>query len=385
MRQLLIVVLLMTGLASISCSHRFKYTDEFASRPSAWPLYRGNLEAKGASPDGSFSGSLNLLWSDKYGYRPAAPLTIYHDHLVVTTTAKRVHFLNTADGSLYGKLRLTGTGQTAVVMQDSMLYVALSPIKNRVEAINLANRKTIWKVPVKDAAPAPIILNDRLIISSSDGTVAALELATGNHLWDFTGSGRFVAPAAYSDGIIFQPSDNGRIFAISDSTGKSLFEVKLDGPLVGGVAVADLLYVASMTGEVYGIQTGDGIVRWQTRLNGPIWTAPALSDDLVVIGHSGGEIVALSRNNGSLVWKYPIVDVVKASPLLVGQYVVAGTMSGKLVVLNVRDGSLVSQTEVIGAIAFPPVTDGTRIFDATQSGRILCYGDEHAQLTQDRQ
>jgi outer membrane protein assembly factor BamB len=106
---------------------------------------------------------------------------------------------------------------------------------------------------------------------------------------------------------------------------------------------------------------------------------------LVVIGHSGGEIVALSRNNGSLVWKYPIVDVVKASPLLVGQYVVAGTMSGKLVVLNLRDGSLVSETDVTGAIAFPPVTDGTRIFVATQSGRILCYGDEHAQLTQDRQ
>ncbi|MBK7143445.1 MAG: PQQ-binding-like beta-propeller repeat protein [bacterium] len=379
------VSLLLFVLLAVSCSSRVKYTQEFAERSSAWPYHRGDLQSSGAAAEANFSGKLNLLWSDKYGYRPAAPLTVYHGHLVVTTTGKRVHFYDVANGSLYGKLRLSGTGQTAVQMQDSLLFIGLSPARNRVDAINLKTRKTIWRAPVKDAAPAPIILNDRLIISSSDGTVSALELTTGKHLWDFSGSGRFVAPIAYSDGRIFQPSDNGHLFALADSTGELLYEVKLDGPLVGGVAIADLLYVASMTGEVYGIQAETGTVLWQTRLKGPIWNAPAISGDMIILGHSGGEIVALSRNNGALIWSYPIVDVVKASPLLVGQFVVAGTMSGKLVVLNSHDGSHVAETEVTGAIAFPPVTDGTRIFVATQSGRILCYGDEHAQLTQDRQ
>lgn len=86
-----------------------------------------------------------------------------------------------------------------------------------------------------------------------------------------------------------------------------------------------------------------------------------------------------------MIWNYPIIDVVKASPLLVGQFVVVGTMSGKLVVLDKTDGVKVAETEVTGAISFPPVTDGSRIFVATQSGRILCYGEQHEQLTEDRQ
>lgn len=380
-----VTLLILLSLAMLSCTSRFKYSDQFAAGSTTWPNYRGDLAASGAAPSADFSGQLDLLWEDKYSYRPAAPLTVYHDHLVVTTTGKRVHFYNTESGDLYGRLRLAGTGQTAVLMQDTLLYVGLSPQRNRVDAINLKSRKAIWRVPVKDASPAPIILNDRLIISSSDGTVFCLDLKTGDQIWNFAGKGRFVAPLAYGDGRIFQPSDNGSLYAIDASTGDLAYEVKLDGPLVGGVAVSDLVYVASMSGEVYGIQANSGTVLWQTRLKGPVWTSPAVNDEMIVIGHSGGEIVALSRNNGSLVWSYPIVEVVKASPLLVGQYVVAGTMSGKLVVLNAQDGTVVSETKAVGAIAFPPVTDGTRIFVATQSGRILCYGDEHAQPTQDRQ
>lgn len=384
MRQILLTICI-AGLMATSCAKRFHYTDEFAKQPSVWPFYRGDLQARGVWPDGSYSGKLQLLWTDKISYRVAAPLTIQHGHLVVPTTGKKIQFYNAANGTMFGQIRLNGTVQTAVLVKDSLLFAALSPNRNRVEAINLATRKTIWRAPVKDAALAPIILNDRLIISSGEGTLYALELATGHRVWDFSGAGRFTAPIAYGDGRIFQPSDDGTLYALSETTGEKLYEVKLDGPLVGGAAVSDIVCIASMTGTVYGLKAEDGTILWQIKLNGPIWTTPAIDDDLIVIGHSGGEVIALNRQDGSMIWQYPIIEVVKASPLLVGQYVVVGTMSGKLVVLNKSDGVKVAETKATGAIAFPPVTDGSRIFVATQSGRILCYGEQHEQLTQDRQ
>ncbi len=382
-RQCLILIVL--GLAAASCAPRFNYTDEFAKAESAWPYYRGDLQSRGAYPESAYNGKLQLLWSDKFSYRIAAPMTIQHDRLVVPTTGKRIHFYNTSDGSMFGQLRLHGTGQTAIVLKDTLLYSALSPHRNRVEAINLKTRKAIWRVSVKDAAPAPIILNDRLIISSGDGILYALDALTGHRIWDFKGAGRFTAPTAFADGRIYQPSTDGTLYALSDSTGEKIWEAKLDGPLVGGAAIADIVCIASMTGNVYGLDPADGTILWQTALNGPVWTTPSIDDDLIVIGHSGGEVVALNRQDGTMIWNYPIIDVVKASPLLVGQFVVVGTMSGKLVVLDKTDGVKVAETEVTGAISFPPVTDGSRIFVATQSGRILCYGEQHEQLTEDRQ
>jgi outer membrane protein assembly factor BamB len=374
----------MTGLLVVSCAKRFHYTEEFARQASVWPFYRGDLQARGVFPDGSFSGKLDLLWSDKFGYRAAAPLTIQHGHLVVPTTGKKIHFYDLEDGSMFGRLRLKGTGQTAVLVKDNLLFTALGPIKNRVEAIDLTTKKTIWRAAIKDAAPAPIIVNDRLIIGSGEGTLYALELATGHRVWDFSGDGRFTAPIAYSDGRIFQPSDDGTLYALSDTTGEKLYEVKLDGPLVGGAAISGIVCIASMAGNVYGLNAEDGAILWQNKLAGPIWTTPAIDDDLIVIGHSGGEVIALSRLDGTMVWQYPIIEVVKASPLLVGPFVVVGTLSGKLIVLDKTDGAKVAEAKAPGAIAFPPVTDGSRIYVATQSGRILCYGEQHEQLTQDR-
>lgn len=375
-----------TLLVVASCTKRFKVDQAYFQQPSSWPYHRGDLQAHGSwSDSASFNGKLDILWEDKYGHKPSAPLTMYHGSLVVPTTGKRIRFYDAESGHEMGEIKLKGIGQTSVLVDDSLLFVALAPTRNRLEAISLESRKVRWRQPIKDAASAPIIVNDRLIISSSDGYLKAIDPKTGNHLWQYTGEGRFTAPISYGDGRIFQPADNGYLYVIAANSGRLLYRVKLTGPIASAAVVTDIVYVGTTDGELFGLRASDGSVLWHKQVGGPIWGAPAVSEDLLVVGHSAGEVQALNRYDGSPVWKFPTVEVIKASPLIVGQYVIVGSMGGKLWVLNRDDGTVVSQGDVTGAIAFPPVTDGERVYVATQSGRIISYGERHEPLSEDRQ
>lgn len=381
-----ILLLAIVLMIAASCTPRFKADSEYYKQPSSWPYHRGNMEAHGNWEDSAaFNGKLDLVWQDKYGHKPAAPLTMYHGSLVVPTTGKRVRFYDADSGDEMGEVKLKAVGQTSVLMKDSLMFVALAPPRNRLEATRLSNRKILWKQPVKDATSAPIIVNDRLIIGSSGGYLLAMDPESGKHRWRFTGEGRFIAPLSYGDGRIFQPTDNGTLYAVAAETGRMLYKVALDGPLASAAVVTDIVYVGTTDGQLYGLRAEDGSILWQKQIGGPIWGAPAVTEDLVIVGHSAGAVIGLNRFDGSQVWRFPTVEVIKASPLVVGRFVIVGSMGGKLWVLNRDDGTVVSQGEVTGAVAFPPVTDGDRVYVATQSGRIACYGERDEQPSEDRQ
>jgi len=369
------LILILLSLAA--CSARYRIDRDSLSIPSPWPFARGSVSGLGAVDSGDFPGRLDVIWKTKSGDKPAGPLTIYHGALVYPGTKKKVRFYDLVSGENLGILRTKGIPQTGVVMSDSLAFFCLSPKRNRLYAVDLVNQRVLWRASVKDAAPGSIILSNRLLISSGEGTLIAVDTETGETAWRFTAEGRFVASASAGSGNVFQPSDRSVLHVLSPEDGHEILRVETDGPLVSAVAVADLVYAADVRGHVYAIDPDSGRIIWRVKLEGPIWTTPVVLRDRVFVGHSGGWLVALDAASGRQLWRFETGEVIKASPLALDSYVVVGTMGGRLLLLDASNGRLLAKQQLRGAIAFPPVTDGRRVFVATQLGRIAAFGEQH--------
>lgn len=160
---------------------------------------------------------------------------------------------------------------------------------------------------------------------------------------------------AYGGGKLFVSSGFGILSALDPATGAVLWEQDLDSSGTGTPTVAgDLVYVISGDATAWAIDTSNGRVRWQmtatpdrnTLLGGP---APAISDDLVIFGHSSGEIQAVNRTGGIQTWgalvagrrmgfAKSVVGDISGDPVVAGGRVYVGVQSGVTVALDAETG-----------------------------------------------
>ena len=377
MRKVATVLVLSVLLLAGGCSRKYVLKRDLLGTDSPWPYSRGELSSLGSVPGGSFNGRLDPVWESHTGGKPLGPLTIHHGALTFPDAKKQVSFYDTKSGGFLGRIKCKGVPTGGATIGDSLAFVGLAPKKERVFGYNLLKKDMLWKRDVKDASPGSIIVGNSLIVSSGNGSVVAFRTDSGDELWSFRAGGKFVAPASYADGRIYQPGDNGVLHVLSTEDGTELYADTLDGALVSPVAIADLTYVTDLKGNVYGLEPQTGERVWTTKLSGPLWTAPTLRDERVYVANTGGVIVALEATNGRQIWQYDAGEVVKTSPLAIGNYVVIGTAGGKIISLDAEDGQEVSRAQVRGSIDFAPVTDGTRIYVATSKGKIACFGEAY--------
>ena len=372
---ILIAALLATAL--LSCAKRYHLSREALAVPSAWPVFRGSYSGVGAKPLGAFGGKFNLLWENSSNDKPAGPLALSHGKLAYSGTRRKIKFYDLKSGAYLGRIKSVGVPQTGLAVADSLAFFAVSPKKSGLYGVNLLRGKRFWNRPVKDAAAGSIIGENRLFVSSNEGVLSAYDLE-GETLWRFEDSSRFTTGPSYADGKLFQPSDRHGLLVLSADDGSELHRIKVDGPMVSAVAVWDLAYGVDVLGNVYAIDYDQGSIVWQTKLDGPIWTAPVYVDGRVFIGHSGGGVEALDAATGKRVWRVDLNEVIKASPVMAGKYLIVGTMTGRLFAIDADDGTIADERQLDGAIATSPVTDGSRVIVATESGTIVCFGEANA-------
>ncbi len=372
---ILCLLLLISG-----CARRFRLTPEQLARDSAWPFFRADLQGTGSVEDAGFEGRLDLLWERSFGEKPAGPLTVSHGVLICPGSKRKIRFYETATGDYLGHFRPKRAAQTGLALLDSLAYFGTTLPSERVDCVNFINRDRVWHQDLKDAAPGTIIVDNRLIVASSVGLLWAYDAFTGRPLWSHKVDDRLVAGPVSDGRRIYQPVAGGVLLALAPEDGRVLFQIDLKTPLTSSVAVSDLIYVAGFSGDVFALDPVDGRIVWRSRLDGNIWTAPAIADGRVFVGLSSGTLVALDAGEGNELWRYRTDEVIKAAPVAIGEFVVFGTMGGKLFSLYAADGKLADRRQLRGAIAAAPVTDGQRIFVATERGEIACFGKTDDQI-----
>jgi outer membrane protein assembly factor BamB len=241
----------------------------------------------------------------------------------------------------------------------------------------------IGEVP---AGSSPFVAGNTVVVAASDGTVAALDAATGRDVW----RGSAGAPAVTgvgSDGkvaaVITRDND-----LVALEAGKQLWKAKLPAkaftaPFVAGERVFVLL--ADRSVHAFDGLNGRKLWTQQRTVTEPLvlskaGTILAVGDTLVV--GQGGRLVGINPGNGSIRWEVPIAsprgtnDVERLVDLVgsvsrIGGVVCARAFQAAVGCVNAANGTLLWTKPANGSEGING--DANLVFGTEADGKLIAW------------
>ncbi|MDE0875369.1 MAG: outer membrane protein assembly factor BamB [Porticoccaceae bacterium] len=193
-------------------------------------------------------------------------------------------------------------------------------------------------------------------------------------------------PTASSD-TVFAADYEGQITALDVGTGNVLWQAQLDVPVTGGVGYgAGLVMVGTVEGEVFTLDANDGSVLWNSQVSSEVLSSPKSNGEIVVVHSIDNKIAVLDAKTGEEIWQHdgdaPILSVRGTSESIVtNNMVLSGFDSGKLIAFSPDNGSIIWETrlalptgrtelERMVDIDGEPLLVGDVIYSVTYQGRV---------------
>ncbi len=203
----------------------------------------------------------------------------------------------------------------------------------------------------------PAVDNQTAYTASTDGSVTAIQLASGNKLWQTDTDTALTTGTAADSGIVVVGSRHGDIFALSESTGKIRWKTTINGELLANPAIGQgHVIVKTIDGTVRSLDASTGKTEWSQQQAEPTLilrasSTPVITNNAVLAGFANGNLVKMSLNTGVMQWMQPIatpdgifpiermIDI-DANPVVYHQRVFAATYQGNISSLSLDSGEV---------------------------------------------
>jgi outer membrane protein assembly factor BamB len=257
--------------------------------------------------------------------------------------------------SLLGLLLLSGCGRIATpqgwaapVAVDNTILVTLQRAK--LTAIDQQTNQQTWQFPAKDAKNidlkaiygTPVVGDGRVYVGGFDGTLYALDLATGDVLWQQKTDAAIVGGAALADGTVYVGSSDNKLYAFDATSGASrwpAFETQGD---IWSTPVVDqgTVYVTSMDKRLYALDAATGQPKWAKpfEANGAMPSTPALDGDRLYVGALDNRLYALDKATGEVAWSFKADNWIWCEPLVANGVVYVGGLDQHVYALDAAAG-----------------------------------------------
>lgn len=237
------------------------------------------------------------------------------------------------------------SGNIYVLSQDNQMF-ALSQTDG---AVIWQQSGTLESQGVFGVA-APASAQGTVVVGYSSGELGAYRYENGRSLWSDTLSRSTISTSVSSladidaepvidEGRVYAVGQGGRMAAIELATGQRLWEQNVAGISTPWVA-GEWLFVVTDDARLIAIARGTGKIRWIAQLpawrdeedkKGPIsWTGPVLAGDRLWLANSRGQLVSASPTDGSVGATVELDGAVSLSPIVANNMVYVLTDKGKL-------------------------------------------------------
>lgn len=324
------------------------YTIDVEAEVRAHDLASGELIWRRALPDPGTE--------EDDGYLLGGGLAFGTDgRLYATTGFAKVIALDAATGDELWREAVDAPVRAAPTVNSGRVFVVT--VDNHTVALAAQNGRKLWthagapEMASLLGAPAPAVDQGAVIVAYSSGELFALRIETGAVLWQdsVTGVRRTDAAGNLRDirarPVIAGPrvyvlGHSGLMTAIDLATGERIWQADVGGvqqPWIAG----RYLFVTTDEADLAAISARDGRIVWVTPLQrwddpedkeGPItWTGPMLASDRLIVAGSNAEILAVSPYDGRLLGYVEAPDGVTIPPVLARDTLVFLTDDGDLI------------------------------------------------------
>jgi outer membrane protein assembly factor BamB len=313
---------------------------------------------------------------------------------------------------------LTPSSWPGINANEELAFVAGGPY---VYAVNLQTGVEVWRFPEKAATSTPYFATpqltpdgQQLIVGSFDHKLYSLNPQSGVQNWvfsqakdrwiggvlitadtiyganadynvyaiSFSGEAKWVTPFVADQSIWGSPVTDGtniyfgtlgrNVFAVNATTGKLVWDKKLDAAVLGSPVLgpADSLYVGTFGTELVVLDTRNGNVLRQESVSPWIWSGPLLDDSNVYTGDANGMFYAFPLASTGTPWTQQLNGAIIGTPILDNETIITGTESGNLYFLD-QSGGILKTITLQGKIYSTPVVAKGLILVALSEGETL--------------
>jgi outer membrane protein assembly factor BamB len=269
--------------------------------------------------------------------------------------------------------------------------VVLGSTKGWVLALEAASGKELWRSHVNsELLSAPAISPAVVVMRSVDGRLHGFDARTGKVLWSVEQqvprlSLRGTAIPVIAKEIAISGFDNGKVMAVSLTTGDTLWDTALASPhgrteldrlvdIDSAVSVVgDNVFATGFQGRTAMLALDSGQIWWAHDMSS--YSGLGTDEENLYVTQSDGVVVAMRQRDGSELWRN---DKLKrrglSTPAVTSSAVAVADYQGYLHWLDKTTGELVAR-ERVGKYrtSNPPVAVKDTVIVLTDSGKLAAF------------
>jgi outer membrane protein assembly factor BamB len=269
--------------------------------------------------------------------------------------------------------------------------VVVGSTKGTVIALDAATGAVRWKTRVNsELLSAPAIGEKVVVMRAVDGRLHGFDARNGNELWSVEQqvprlSLRGTAIPVIAREMAISGFDNGKVMAVSLSTGDTVWDTALASPhgrteldrlvdIDSSVHVlGDNVFAAGFQGRTAMLAIDSGQIWWAHDMSSE--RGLSLDDDNLFVTQSDGIVVALRQRDGSEVWRNDkLMRRGLSAPAVTSTAVAVADYQGYLHWLDKKTGTLVARQRVAKyRISNPPVMVKDTVVVLTDSGSLAAF------------
>ena len=257
-----------------------------------------------------------------------------------------VHALRGTDGALAWEAPVPPV--TAPLLARGGWLIVLSG--GKVIAFRGADGTLVWQRAIGAATVRPAMDGDRLYITETDGTVLALNVTSGNPLWEQRLHGPLTEPLAWF-GYVYIGGGDRQFYCLRAKNGEIGWRWRIGAAFdVRSSADDARVYFVGLDNVLRALDRVTGVQQWQAGLKRrPVGGPVVMQDWLLVPSSSSPEIWAWTTSDGRAAGVVPT----PADPSVEPEFVVSTTDGGQVYVVT---GSLarVWQLTLVATAGDPP-------------------------------
>ncbi|MFV1995241.1 MAG: PQQ-binding-like beta-propeller repeat protein [Verrucomicrobiales bacterium] len=325
--------------------------DAGVAPPTKWPLFRGNSEAHGVSPE-LLELPLRLRWSFDTGEEVTATATIADSSVYVGSTSGVFYALDLASGeprwSFDTEFAIEGT---ACVLDRLVIFGGKDGM---VYALERDTGELRWKFETSDQILGGVNAwkNDAgetiLVVGSYDYFLYGLRAQDGTELWSVETDNFVNGTPTISEGRVSFGGCDGLLHLVDVESGEEISAIEIGAYISNSVAVRDnIAYVAHFGNKVEAFALASGEKVWEFKDRSfEYFASPAVTADRVYAGGRDKRLHCLDRITGEQIWEFEARRSVDSSPVVCPNAIYVGSDDGWLYALDPASGEEIWAYEI---------------------------------------
>lgn len=275
--------------------------------------------------------------------------------IYATTGYGEVVSLNAADGKINWRTDVRDVVRSAPLVYQGRVFVMT--VMGQLNALNSSNGQILWTHTGISESSAilgsstPVIAGDVIIVPYNSGELYAVRVQNGRTIWSqslASATTRSAAPAmsdikaspAIDGERTYAVSYSGRTAAIDIRSGNTVWDADfggIDTPVLAG----DNLFALASSNTLVTLDRASGRVHKVTELSryedddsserAVLWNGPVLAAGILWVTNNLGELAGYDAAKGDEVFRQDIAGAISLPPIVAAQTLLVLTDSGELV------------------------------------------------------